>query len=86
MRIRMIIVSVVLLIVAAGGVEHLAAQATGTVSGIAKDALGRPLSGVQLRLASAFTPRLGMLSARDCAQTVPKTSAFLIIREHSRTR
>src|SRR5438552_11738461 len=51
MRLRTIAVSLALLVVGLGGVVvAVTAQATGTVAGIAKDALGRPLSGVQLRL------------------------------------
>ena len=50
MRYRTIAVSLALLVIGFVGVAEVAAQVTGTVAGVAKDALGRPLSAVQLRL------------------------------------
>ena len=51
MRLRTIALILALLVVGLGTVVvEVTAQAAGTVGGVAKDALGRPLSGVQLRL------------------------------------
>ena len=50
MHIRTIVVCLALLVFGFGSLVKVAAQATGTVAGVAKDALGRPLPGVQLRL------------------------------------